>query len=409
MKEQSPFTPGRVVPVEYFKGRKTEIKRLVRAARQVGAGTNQNIFLTGERGIGKSSLAAFLTYLCENENQLLPEDFRLLSTHCFLGPQESLPEVCQSVLTRLIQASRDKSTAEKIVSFLQRYVKKVDFNLFGVGLDIEFTKDDKVLSQLPNEFLTILRRVWDVVREEGAKGILIALDDLDGAASLPRFGSFIKSTVDELAVSREAFPLLLLLVGVEERRQELIQDQPSVARIFDVIELSLMSLKESEEFLRSALGSVGVSYQSDAIRQMARWAGGFPALLHEVGDAVFWADTDSHIDDKDLRTGLVVAADNVGRKYIDRRVYHECHSEAYRAIMRRLADMAEGPTTIRRADVLKELPESEARKFDNFVNRMINLGMLTRVHGRRGEYAFTNQLFRLYIWMEVQREERQVH
>ncbi|MFN3467477.1 MAG: ATP-binding protein [Candidatus Brocadiales bacterium] len=58
MKERCPFTPGHPVPPEYFIGRKKEIEILQRAMEQVALGKNENIFLTGERGIGKSSLAS---------------------------------------------------------------------------------------------------------------------------------------------------------------------------------------------------------------------------------------------------------------------------------------------------------------------------------------------------------------
>ena len=65
--KESPFTPGRPVQPEYFVARIKEIQRLERAIKQTVSGRNENIFITGQRGIGKSSLAGFIKYLAEKK------------------------------------------------------------------------------------------------------------------------------------------------------------------------------------------------------------------------------------------------------------------------------------------------------------------------------------------------------
>ena len=63
--KESPFTPGRPVPVEYFVARQKEIERLKRAIVQTISGRNENVFITGARGIGKSPLpCCFYTIPC---------------------------------------------------------------------------------------------------------------------------------------------------------------------------------------------------------------------------------------------------------------------------------------------------------------------------------------------------------
>ncbi len=65
--KESPFSPGKPVSVEYFVARIKEIKRAERAIKQASSGRNENLFITGERGIGKSSLAGFIRYLAEKK------------------------------------------------------------------------------------------------------------------------------------------------------------------------------------------------------------------------------------------------------------------------------------------------------------------------------------------------------
>ena len=76
--KESPFSPGRPVPVEFFVARHKEIERLERAIRQTSTGRNENVFITGQRGIGKSSLAGFVRYFAEKERSLI-------GSHCYFG------------------------------------------------------------------------------------------------------------------------------------------------------------------------------------------------------------------------------------------------------------------------------------------------------------------------------------
>jgi len=93
-----------------------------------------------------------------------------------------------------------------------------------------------------------------------------------------------------------------------------------------------------------------------------------------------------------------VAADSVGRKYLQRPLYDEMRSPTYRNILRYIAALT--ATTIRRADAVKALPEKEAKSFDNFVQKMRSLGLLRPLPGTRGEYVFTNSLFHTYVIMQ---------
>lgn len=60
-KGKSPFYPGQPVPVELFAGRTMQIERVMsRGVGQVSAGKPVAMFIQGEYGIGKSSIAGFV-------------------------------------------------------------------------------------------------------------------------------------------------------------------------------------------------------------------------------------------------------------------------------------------------------------------------------------------------------------
>jgi len=120
-------------------------------------------------------------------------------------------------------------------------------------------------------------------------------------------------------------------------------------------------------------------------------------LMHEVGDAVFWQDTDNNIDMDDSRQGIMEAARIVGKKYIDPQISKVLRSKTYSSILWRIGKKLPLGTTFKRQELLKEVPETEQRNLDNFLNRIKDLRIVDDAEAR-GEYRFVNPLYHLYIW-----------
>ncbi|RZN16000.1 MAG: ATP-binding protein [Methanosarcinales archaeon] len=106
---------------------------------------NENLFLTGERGIGKSSLAAVTRYIAE-------EKYQFVGANCFLGAARNVSDVCRIVLTKMLQAMPDKNLFERARVIVGKYIKGIQLGVFGVGMNIEFTDDQKLLEDLPLNF-----------------------------------------------------------------------------------------------------------------------------------------------------------------------------------------------------------------------------------------------------------------
>jgi hypothetical protein len=393
--KESPFSPGRPVPVEYFVARNKEIERIERAIRQASSGRNENIFIFGERGIGKSSLAGFTRYLAEKEHGFV-------GAHCFLEAVKNLEEAIKAIFQRILEECSDKSVFEKFKGILGRYIKGV--TLFGVG--VEFTDDKSALQELVDNFLPAMRGIYEGAHEAGKQGLLLVLDDLNGITDLPEFSRFLKSFVDSLATSNKPLPLLLILVGIPERREDLLKHQPSISRIFDVIELPLMDEGESKEFFTETFGKKKINITDDALALMVEMAGGYPMLMHEVGDAVFWQDQDGQINLNDARQGIFEASRNVGRKYIGTQVAKVFKNPTYLSILLRMGKKLPIGATFVRQELLKDkAPTKEGRNLDNFLDKVEHLGIMKDAE-RRGEYRFVHPLYHLYIWYIAQKQSK---
>jgi hypothetical protein len=373
--------------------------QVTRLTRKVQAATTarrlETGFVTGERGIGKTSLAAIVRIVAETQH-------RVVGLHVFLGGVVTLEEMVQRVFDRLTKEAVGAGWISKVRDLLGTRIRQV--GLFGVN--VEFGADLTDLQALVREFGSALGNLVDKLRDE-RPGILLILDDINGLAGSPAFANWLKSFVDETAVSGKPLPVCLLLVGLEERRVSLIEHQPSLARILDLVTIEPWTHDETRQFFMTAFARAGVEVDIGALSTLATFAGGLPVLAHELGDAAFRRDTDGKIDRQDALVAVSDAAEIVGRKHIQPQVMEAIRSARYRNILRRLAQEPSDPL-FQRSTVLDRLPAQERRVLDNFLRRMADLGVIKRDPERGpGAYQFSNLLHYLYFTMEAQRAGKQ--
>ncbi len=389
-REYSPFTPGIPVPVEFFVGRVQEITGFVSSVQKsVDKTILERIFVTGERGIGKSSLCRFAGAVAEERHGVLP-------LHVFLGGVDTLEEMARRIFERLLQDSREKAWFETVKGFLGNHVQQV--GLFGISL--KFDASDRELRQAVSDFVSSLRNLLGRLKPH-KQGLMLILDDLNGLAASERFANWLKSLVDEIAVAREPLPLTLVLVGLSERRRQLVDRQPSLDRVFDLIQIQRFSEQEAKDFFETAFGKVRVRVTEEAHGLLWRFSGGFPVFMHEIGDAVFKADEDNLIDGNDALSGVIQAANVIGAKYIEPRVLDAIRSERYRGILNKIVD-SPFEHHFSRQGVKSRISEKEAQVLGNFLQRMKQLGVIRSNQARgRGGYEFTSELYALFFWLQA--------
>ncbi len=390
VKEYSPFTPGVPVPLEFFVGRAHEISQFIEGIkRSIALGRAERFFILGERGIGKSSICRFVQWIAERDQQIL-------GLHVFNGGVDSLEEMVRRIFERLLRESLDKPWHAKVKNFLGNHIKQLDI----FGLAVEFSASERDLTRAVNDFVPSLHNLLKQL--EGAKkGILIILDDINGLASSPRFANWFKSTVDEIATSSDPLPVTFALVGLPERRNQLIGTQPSLNRVFELIEIRRFNEDETRDFFRMAFSKVNVEINEEALNLLCRFSGGYPVFMHELGDGVFKADIDSRIDRQDALLGILRGAEVIGAKYVEPQITDAIRSEKYQGILKRIAkEPFEHRFT--RKEVVSLLNSSEAQVFDNFLRRMEKLGAIRKDKERGpGSYEFTSEIHYLFFWLQA--------
>ncbi len=390
-KDNSPFTPGSPVPVELFVGRKKQIEDILRYIEHSKSGKLENVFLLGDRGIGKSSLVSFLKYIIKDD---------LLAVYVSLGGVEDLRELVRRIFEQVLKEANTESKLREKLLKIAKHVKEV--SLFGVSISLTYRPPEEELESLLRDFPDAIKKLTERIKKE-KKGIFIALDDINGLAGKSDFANWYKSFVDGIAVRYSSnLPVFIMLVGLPEVRDSLSKLQPSLMRIFRIINIEKLENDEVKEFFRRAFEKVNMEVKDKAMNLMVKFSGGLPILMQEIGEAVFWVDDDGVITYSDATSGILEAADRIGKKYLDPKVYRTIRSQRYRSILRKLGERP--MNSFAKREIENKLSEDEKKVFNNFLTKMRKLGIIIPDMERgRGYYRFVNDLYPIYIWLESQK------
>jgi len=392
-KGRSPFFPDHPVPAELFVGRAAQIDHLMtRAVGQVAEGKPVSVFLEGEYSIGKTSLAHFAQWLAER-------NYGLLGIYATLDRAESMDDVGAAVLEATLQSGAyNPKLGEKIREGMVKVIGEQ--NLFGVTIHAEALRREA--PNVMRGLLPFLSHTLERVRADGARGIFLVLDEINGITGNPKFAHFLKGLVDlNAAVSfdKPTLPLLLMLCGVEQRRWELVAHHEPVAGIFDIVSIERLTDEEMVGFFRKAFASAHVAVAPGAMDMMTHYAAGFPKMMHLIGNAAYWLDRDGRIDEKDASAAVILAAEEVGKRYVDQQVYAALRSADYHSILAKIARMGPDSMSFLKTEVASGLTETEKKKFNNFLQKMKALKVI-RSGEVQGEYIFNMRMARLYIWLQ---------
>jgi hypothetical protein len=384
MKDQSPFTPGNPVPIELFVGRKKEIEEILRYIKRSTTGRQENIFLTGERGIGKSSLGKYI-------RQLAVVRENILTIHIHLGGVQTVDDVVVKIFDNLLKETYKQTWFNKIKDFFGKHITEV--GLFGVTVAFHPPKDSVV--QLKMNFAEALMNTLGRIRDEKT-GLLIILDDIDSLAKTDEFANWYKSFVDHVGTHFTNCPITVILIGLPEIRDSMAEQQESLMRIFRVIHIEKLTNDEVKSFFKTAFDQVHISVDTDAMKIMTRYSGGLPLLMHGIGDEIFWNNEDDKIDEVDALVGVNIAANTIGRKYLNPKIYQTIRNPRYKSILTKIGERFSHKFD--RSEIEKDLTDDEKRVFNNFLRKMREKGIIIQdTDNERGSYKFVNELYFLYL------------
>lgn len=398
------FTPEVPVLAPLFQGRSKEIKGLQQSVMQIkNRGGLSTAFITGERGIGKSS---FANHICD----VTLRNEQIFCLYVSFSDLKSIEAMIEKILDEILK----KTYNGPLWASVKGFFKSIDsISIPGITFNLRPKKEE--LERISHNFPYVLSDLFLRIKEE-YEGIGLILDDIDSLSECPEFSPYIKGFVEEMTRAYKTTPLVLVLVGLPEVHDRLLDVQPSIGRIFDYIELNHLSKEESMIFFQKAFSLAGKRIETYFQSWLSDIAEGQPMFMHEIGKEICRIDSDGKIDHCDVMKGLVEVIKTFENKNLKRELLPFLRSKYGVNMVRRIIEVKGDQFFFNPFTKKTSVPFSkkEIEKYLEFINLLKKDGIL--IPPTPGQYdppddmdygspegvvGFSNSLYYLYFKIRI--------
>lgn len=249
--------------IEHLRGRERELDLIDKALFAPG----RHVFIYGDRGVGKSSLAAAAA------NQYQSADARYIDAAC--GPDATLQSVVANIALQALATSRLKARTESRT----------------IGASWRFLSAERSVEEVARDLHSEVRTVQDAVEvlrevaELHSLKPIVVLDEFDRMQNVEArhaFADLVKHLGDK------KINLKFIFTGVGSSLTEMLGAHESAIRQFATIHLERLSWDGRWEIVTDAAKAFGVTVPRDIYIRIAAMSDGFPYYVHLITEKLLW-------------------------------------------------------------------------------------------------------------------------
>lgn len=403
----NPFKPNSPVPAGMFIGRLDQVERLESQLYQVKAGQPTNFLLTGERGIGKSSLLLYLTALANGSISIESEKFNFLVIDTFLDQKTTQLGLVKKIEFNFRKNLAKTETARKFFSDSWEFLKKIE--IAGVKYSNEKNKelDETSFEEFVHSFAETVNRISENKGQENIfnsiyDGVLLLIDEADNCSAELDLGTFLKLFLEKLQ-RRNCNHFMIGLAGLPNIKQILLNSHPSSLRIFEDIIVDQLTSKEVENVINKCLteseklNNIKTEITNTAKRVLVNLTEGYPHFIQQFGFCAFSKDEDNIIDETDCFEGALQprgALDLIGERYYKDNFYNKIQKESYRQVLRIMAENSNEWVTKK---YIKNKYKGKDTVLNSAIKALRDRHIILPREGQKGVYRLQHRGFALWI------------
>ncbi|WP_339548390.1 ATP-binding protein [Pseudomonas sp. RA_35y_Pfl2_P32] len=403
MSKINPFKPNSPVSSGMFAGRTKEIRTLEKGLYQTKNGYPSNILITGERGIGKSSLMNLLKHLAVGEIPTEFGNFNFLAVNVVISERTSLV-----TLIRLIERSisRELGKVEAVRSFLSdtwSFVQRIKVMDSGIDKGDIIDDADVVIDDFAYSLAQTCNRISNPEKGEASKdGILFIIDEADNACPNLHIGYFFKA-VTEMLHQHSCERVMFVVAGLPDVVEKLAKSHESSIRIFTHLNVKELSFSDTKYVLDRGL-SAGNKLNSEqttmgdfAKDHVASLSEGYPHFIQQFAHSAYEHNTDGEISADDVLEGAFKeggALDSIGSRYYAADYHSKIKSDEYRQV---LAIMAENMSDWIKKSEIREKFTGDDQTLTDALKALTTRKIILKNPSKMGEYRLQQRGFALWI------------
>lgn len=398
----NPFKPNSPVPPGMFSGRYDEIMLIEKGLYQVSKENAINILLTGDRGIGKSSLINLANYISKGEIEttlfgklnLIPINITISKTTSI----ESLMKLIENCL------SRELNKIEKMKAFLSeswKFIKQLKIMDSG----FEEKKGDSDPDILADNFSYSLYETSKKIKEltENSKdGIVFFIDEVDNASESLQLGYFLKYVTEklqQLGTSNVAF----FLAGLPQTVEVLMKSHESSLRIFQHLKIKELKPEDRNEVIQKGLDSAKkingseTTITKSALSLISTLSEGYPHFIQQFGYSAFSINEDDEISKEDVVKSAFNkggAIDELGSRYYQNQFNERIKSDEYREVLTIMAESLND--WVKKSDIKVDFSGSDSN-LSAALRTLTERNIILKNVSKQGEYRLQQRGFAIWI------------
>jgi hypothetical protein len=249
---------------EHLFGRQKQLQLIEQALCAPG----RSIFIYGDRGVGKTSLAHTVAHSHQSANH----DPVLLAC----APHTTFSGLMAEALTALQKPKTAGSTT----------VHNAKIGYKGFGLELGRTRSEEgQQAQIAWDLNSIVAALLEIGAARTHESTVVVIDEFDRITSdveRSHFADFIKQIGDR------RIPIQFVFCGVSETMQRLLGSHGSCYRYLEGIELRGLSYDARYEIIDAAAKALGVIVDDRPRYRIAAISDGFPHYVHRMCEQLFW-------------------------------------------------------------------------------------------------------------------------
>lgn len=384
-----PFTPNRPIddPDRFF-GRVDPVNEMIDSLFQVKNSNPKHTIVTGDRGVGKSSLLNQVHLSAIGDNRLTDrlkidrgaDKFDFLTVWHDVDATQSAFDLANAVLSKFESSFR---------KFISGFTLEIDLAGFGrLGRD----KQNSVnITQLIDEFVERIKKIDSEANKNKKHGVLVFIDELDRIRPDSMISSFFKLTCERMA--RDGLKKVgFICAGITGAVQKLEEEHASILRTFRDVPLPRFEEQEVAQILIDGFTNASHKLQMNNFAERA-WdvTVGLPEPVHLLGSEMLSVDTDGALTDDDFDNAIRKIVTDV-RKNKLASLLKKAGGGKYQKIVEA---MANHPKKIVPLDFIAKSIAQAQSQFSINMATLIEREIIFKP--ATGHYAFTDPMLKEYV------------
>ena len=380
--------------IQHLKGREQQLLEIERALYAVG----RHIFIYGDRGVGKSSLAATAAYQYQSTD----------AEPIFVSgsPDDTFQSIIANIAVQALGRSKvENRKSQESLSMEFRGLK------WTTGCEVS-TIDLEAQIKSIGDATELLKQVA-LKHSEKPSVVLDEFDTIPDSAERAKFASLLKQLGDQ------SVGIKFFITGIGCSCDELLGAHQSAHRQLATIELLRLGWEGRREIVEDAALAFELDLNNDVNWRIALISDGYPYYVHLLIEKMLWAAFDSESEEPTLGWNEF----NTGLRVAIRETNAELRQPYEKAVLQQLPEFedvvwstADGDDLFRSLDSMfmsyqrivsardghSEVDRSKYTKLVWKLRDISHGSILRQITGRNGWYEYKEKMIRGYVRMQAE-------